>query len=45
MIPRDDFGGDDPRRPSSGRIAIWVVVAAVGLYFVISGIIGIVTPG
>ncbi|GGF28717.1 hypothetical protein [Subtercola lobariae] len=34
-----------PKKPSSGRIAIWVGVAAVGLYFLISGIYGIVTGG
>ncbi|UFS58269.1 hypothetical protein [Subtercola endophyticus] len=31
------------KKPSNGRIAVWVGVAAVGLYFLISGIIGIVT--
>jgi hypothetical protein len=41
----EKLGGDDPRRPSSNRVAIWVVVTAVGLYFVVTGIIGIVTPG
>jgi hypothetical protein len=34
-----------PKPPSMNRIAIWVVVGAVGLYFVVSGIIGIVSGG
>lgn len=43
MILPDKPG--DGRQPSSTRVAIWVVVAAVGLYFLVSGIIGILTPG
>lgn len=35
----------DGKQPSSTRIAIWVVVAGVGAYFLITGIIGILTPG
>jgi hypothetical protein len=31
--------------PTSTRIAIWVVVAGVGLYLIISGLIGVVGKG
>lgn len=37
--------GDDKNKISTARITIWVVVAAVGVYFVVSGIIGIVSGG
>ena len=39
--------GDDKKKPqiSMGRIAIWVIVAGVGLYLVISGLVGVVTKG
>jgi hypothetical protein len=40
-----NFGDDKPTGPSTTRITIWVVVGAVGLYFLISGIVGIVTSG
>lgn len=45
MILPDKPGGNDPKQPSSTRVAIWVVVGAVGLYFLVSGVIGILTPG
>lgn len=32
-------------RPSSGRITIWVVVGAIGLYMVINGLVGALTGG
>jgi len=35
----------DPKKPSSTRIGIWIVVAGVGAYFLISGIVGIVSGG
>ena len=39
--------GDDKKKPqiSMGRIAIWVIVAGVGLYLVISGLVGVATKG
>ncbi|MES1212019.1 MAG: hypothetical protein ABUT11_00580 [Leifsonia sp.] len=39
--------GDDPKKPklTPTRIGIWVVVAAIGLYLVISGIVGIIAKG
>jgi len=35
--------GDDPQKPkiTPTRIVIWLAVAGVGLYLVISGIVGI----
>ncbi|WP_263405855.1 hypothetical protein [Microbacterium radiodurans] len=38
-----DSGGD--KRPSSARIAIWVVVGGIGAYLLLSGIIGILARG
>ncbi|HET8780661.1 MAG TPA: hypothetical protein VFM66_11350 [Agromyces sp.] len=35
----------DPRKPSMTRLAIWIVVGAIGLYLLGSGIWGIVTAG
>ena len=34
-----------PKPPSMNRIAIWLVVGGIGVYFLASGIIGIVTGG
>ncbi|WP_158437862.1 hypothetical protein [Naasia lichenicola] len=34
-----------PKPPSFNRVAIWVLVGAVGLYFLVSGIIGIIQNG
>ena len=41
MLPPEN----DPKRPSGTRIGIWLVVGAIGAYFLISGIIGIVNGG
>ncbi|CAN5243400.1 hypothetical protein BH09ACT3_BH09ACT3_04940 [soil metagenome] len=35
----------DPGKPSPTRIALWVFVALVGVYFVVSGIVGGITGG
>ena len=35
----------DSKKPSPARIGIWVVVGGIGLYMLISGIIGIVSGG
>ncbi|WP_166789492.1 MULTISPECIES: hypothetical protein [unclassified Cryobacterium] len=44
-LPKDelepDKGGRKP--PSMNRIAIWVIVSGVGVYFLGSGIYGILT--
>ena len=39
--------GEDKKKPaiSMNRIIIWVIVAGVGLYLVISGLVGVVTKG
>lgn len=38
-------GRKNPARPSNTRIAIWIIVAAIGLYMIGSGIFGMVTQG
>jgi hypothetical protein len=39
-------GGDGDRKPPSmNRIAIWVIVGAVGAYFLVSGVIALFTGG
>jgi hypothetical protein len=40
--------GDDENKKgaiSFNRIAIWVIVGAVGLYLVISGVVGVIAKG
>jgi hypothetical protein len=40
--------GEDKKKKgeiSTGRIVIWLVVAGVGLYLVISGVVGIIAKG
>jgi hypothetical protein len=39
--PRGDNGGKkDPRKPTRQQIIIWVVAGALGLYFIGSGLFG-----
>ncbi|MCU1417369.1 MAG: hypothetical protein JWP32_1543 [Schumannella sp.] len=44
-LPPAPSGKPKPSVPSWQRIAIWVVVAGVGLYLVISGVVGIIAKG
>jgi hypothetical protein len=45
-LPKDALRDkNEPKPPSMNRIAIWVIVGAIGAYFLISGIIGIITGG
>jgi hypothetical protein len=39
--------GEDPKKPrlTTTRVVIWLVVAGIGLYLVISGIVGILAKG
>jgi len=39
--------GEDKKKPpiSFARIAIWVFVGGVGLYLVISGLVGVIVKG
>lgn len=37
--------GNEPKRPSPGRIGVWIVVSAIGVYLVASGVIGILSAG
>ena len=45
--PKLPLDGGDPKRPklTTTRIVIWIAVAGVGLYLVISGIVGILAKG
>ncbi|WP_191621819.1 hypothetical protein [Microbacterium caowuchunii] len=45
--PGDPTGGpgDGPKKPSPARVGVWLVVGAVGVYMLASGIIGIVSNG
>ncbi|MEJ3403909.1 hypothetical protein WDJ51_04115 [Rathayibacter sp. YIM 133350] len=36
-------GDDDDKRVSRGRLLIWVVVGAIGLYLVVTGLWGVFT--
>lgn len=53
---RDDFRSGEPPRPhdrpegrfqgvSTARITIWIVVGAIGLYMIVSGVIGGINAG
>ena len=44
LPPEPPRKGDKPRLTAT-RVVIWVAVAAVGLYLVISGIVGILAKG
>ena len=43
--PAGDPDRNRPRRPSPGRIAIWVIVGGIGLYLLLSGLIGVLGGG
>lgn len=38
-------GEEKKEGPSFARIAIWVIVGGIGLYMVISGIVGVIVKG
>ncbi|BDI23963.1 hypothetical protein [Herbiconiux sp. L3-i23] len=43
-LPDDELRDKNtPKPPSFNRVAIWVSVAAVGAYFVISGVMGMLS--
>jgi hypothetical protein len=44
-LPKEELNPKDPKKPSTNRIIIWVVVAGIGLYLLISGVVGIVGAG
>ena len=44
MLP-EGTGGPPKPKLTALRVLIWVVVAAIGLFLVISGIVGIITKG
>jgi nitric oxide reductase large subunit len=41
----DPFKDDERGGPSKTRVTIWIVVAAIGLWLVGSGVWGLITPG
>ena len=48
-MPKDELKlpGDDDKKPaiSMNRLALWLVVGAVGAYLLLSGVIGIIAKG
>ena len=44
-LPKSELDPQDPKKPSTNRIMVWIVVTGVGLYLVISGIVGIIAKG
>ncbi|HUG51069.1 MAG TPA: hypothetical protein VLZ78_08740 [Terrimesophilobacter sp.] len=36
---------DNRKKIATGRIVIWIVVGGIGLYLIVSGLIGIITKG
>ena len=41
----DGMPADPPQRPSPARIAIWIAVAAVALWLIGTGLVGIISKG
>ena len=44
-LPPEPPGRGDKPKLSPTRVLVWIVVAAIGLYLVISGIVGILAKG
>ncbi|HEV7848432.1 MAG TPA: hypothetical protein VGO88_03795 [Mycetocola sp.] len=44
-LPKEELHPRDPKKPSTNRIIIWVIVGGIGLYLLISGVAGIVAAG
>lgn len=44
-LPKEELEPRDPKKPSTTRVAIWIIVGAIGLYLVGSGVWGLVTTG
>ncbi|GAA1517741.1 hypothetical protein GCM10009761_20260 [Agromyces terreus] len=43
-LPKSELEPEpDPKRPSNARLAIWIVVGAIGAYLLGSGIWGLLT--
>jgi hypothetical protein len=36
---------DNRKKIATGRIVVWIVVGGIGLYLIVSGLIGIITKG
>ena len=35
----------DPKKPTTTRLVLWIAVAAIGVYSILQGIVGIVQHG
>ena len=44
-LPKEELNPRDPKKPSTNRIIIWIIVGGIGLYLVISGVVGIIAAG
>ncbi|GHD45504.1 hypothetical protein [Mycetocola manganoxydans] len=44
-LPKEELNPKDPRKPSTNRVIIWIIVGGIGAYLVISGVIGIISGG
>ena len=36
---------ENRKKIAAGRIVVWIVVGGIGLYLIVSGLIGIITKG
>jgi hypothetical protein len=36
---------ENRKKITTGRIVVWIVVGGIGLYLIVSGLIGIITKG
>ncbi len=46
MSDPDRPPGEPPRRgPSTTRVIVWIVVAGIAIYLIVTGIIGVVQKG
>ena len=44
-LPKSELDPQDPKKPSTNRIMVWIVVAGVGVYLVVTGVMGIIAKG
>jgi len=43
-LPREDDGGE--KKPVSfARLAIWIVAGGLGVYLIVTGLVGVITKG
>jgi hypothetical protein len=44
-LPKEELSPKDPRKPSTNRIIIWIIVGGIGAYLLLSGVIGLLAKG